>query len=171
MARTRKTSREALEEKIEKAEADVIAAKKKYDQATANLKELLDKRDAIRKEEILSAVVKSGRSYEEIMSFLNAGSDGEKTEKQNYFELQIQRYSIQAEKSWKFTHKLPQEEILDKYFDWGCNEIYATGNINETKAGIGYGIIKTTFDILEKNEYIETELIGDAVAYEKEIVG
>ena len=44
MARTRKTSREALEEKIEKAEADVIAAKKKYDQATANLKELLDKK-------------------------------------------------------------------------------------------------------------------------------
>ena len=39
------------------------------------------KRDAIRKEEILSAVVKSGQSYEEIMNFLNAGSDGEKTEK------------------------------------------------------------------------------------------
>ena len=37
---------QALEEKIEKAEADVIAAKKKYDQATANLKELLDKREA-----------------------------------------------------------------------------------------------------------------------------
>ena len=70
MARTRKTSKEALEEKIKKAEADVIVAKKKY-----------DKRDAIRKEEILSAVVKSGRSYEEIMNFLNAGSDGEKTEK------------------------------------------------------------------------------------------
>ena len=33
MARTRKTSKEALEEKIEKAEADVIAAKKRYDQA------------------------------------------------------------------------------------------------------------------------------------------
>ena len=70
MARTRKTSKEALEEKIKKAEADVIAAKKKYDQATANLKELLDKRDAIRKEEILSAVVKSGRSYEERFFFL-----------------------------------------------------------------------------------------------------
>ena len=82
MARTRKTSKEALEEKIKKAEADVIAAKKKYDQATANLKELLDKRDAIRKEEILSAVVKNEwQSYEEIMNFLNAGSDGEKTEK------------------------------------------------------------------------------------------
>ena len=48
----------------------MIAAKKKYDQATANLKELLDKRDAIRKEEILSAVVKSGRSYEERFFFL-----------------------------------------------------------------------------------------------------
>ena len=71
-----------MEEKIEKAEADVIAVKKKYDQATANLKELLDKRDAIRKEEILSAVVKNEwQSYEEIMNFLNVGSDGEKTEK------------------------------------------------------------------------------------------
>ena len=36
-------------------------------QATTNLKELLDKRDAIRKEEILSAVVKSERSYEDIL--------------------------------------------------------------------------------------------------------
>ena len=71
MARTRKTSREALDEKIEKAEADVIVAKKKYDHENAVLKELLDKRDAIRKDEILSAIVKSGRSYEEIMNFLN----------------------------------------------------------------------------------------------------
>ena len=36
---------------------------------------------SIRKEEILSAVVKNGQSYEEIMNFLNAESDGEKTEK------------------------------------------------------------------------------------------
>ena len=63
MARTRKTSKEALEEKIEKAEADVIAAKKKYDQATANLKELLDKRDAIRTEEILSNRIVLSRRY------------------------------------------------------------------------------------------------------------
>ena len=62
---------EALDEKIEKVEADVIAAKKRYDPETAVLKELLDKRDAIRKDEILSAIVKSGRSYEEIMDFLN----------------------------------------------------------------------------------------------------
>lgn len=80
MARTRKTSREALDEKIEKAEADVIAAKKRYDHTTAVLKELLDKRDAIRKDEILSAIVKSGRSYEEIMNFLNVEETEGKTE-------------------------------------------------------------------------------------------
>lgn len=80
MARTRKTSREALDEKIEKAEADVIAAKKRYDQATANLKQLLDKRDAIRKEEIMEAIVKSGRSYTEIMDFLNVAINKKKTE-------------------------------------------------------------------------------------------
>ena len=80
MARTRRTSREALDEKIEKAEADVIVAKKRYDHATAVLKELLDKRDAIRKAQILSAIVKSGRSYEEIMKFLNVGEIEGKTE-------------------------------------------------------------------------------------------
>ena len=72
MARTRKTSKEALEEKIEKAEKDVITAKKKYDEATANLKHLLDKRDALRKEELIAAVTKSSRSYEEILAFLEA---------------------------------------------------------------------------------------------------
>ena len=82
MARTRKTSREALGEKIEKAEADVIAAKKRYDHATAVLKELLDKRDAIRKDEILSAIVKSGRSYEEIMDFLNVEETERETTEQ-----------------------------------------------------------------------------------------
>ncbi|MCI5528993.1 MAG: hypothetical protein MR406_02480, partial [Blautia sp.] len=59
-------------EKIEKAEKDVITAKKKYDEATANLKQLLDKRDALRKEELIAAVTKSSRSYEEILAFLEA---------------------------------------------------------------------------------------------------
>ena len=36
MARTRKTSKEALEEKIEKAEADVIAAKKKIQRSISS---------------------------------------------------------------------------------------------------------------------------------------
>ena len=76
MARTRKTSKEALEEKIEKAEEDVITAKKKYDEATANLKQLLDKRDSLRKEELIAAVTKSSRSYEEILALHITTSNG-----------------------------------------------------------------------------------------------
>ena len=66
---------------------------------------------------------------------------------------------------------LPQKEIIENYFKWGCQEIYATGNIeNHNSYGCGYGIIKTTFDILEKNEYIETELFGNAgQLYEKQV--
>lgn len=78
MARVRKNSKDGLDEKIEKAEADVIATRKKHDDATANLKQLLNKRDAIRKEELIAAVGKSGRSYEEILAFLN--TDSEKAE-------------------------------------------------------------------------------------------
>lgn len=74
MARVRKNSKDALDEKIEKAEADVIATKKKHDDATANLKQLLNKKDAIRKEELIAAVEKIGRSYEEILAFLNTDS-------------------------------------------------------------------------------------------------
>lgn len=69
-------------------------------------------------------------------------------------------------------HKLPRGQVIDKYFKWGCGEVYATGNIEESSSyNWGYGIVKTTFDILEENEYIETKLIGDALPYGREQVG
>ncbi len=68
MART--TGKELLEQKIEKAQEDVVKAKKKYDTATALLKKLLDKRDAIRAEEIMTAIAKSDRSYDDIMRYI-----------------------------------------------------------------------------------------------------
>ena len=68
-------------------------------------------------------------------------------------------------------HKLPRKEILNKYSEWGCDEIYTTGNVEKEDVGEGYGIIKTIFDILEQNEFIETELIGEATVYKKEIAG
>jgi len=76
MARTRKSSKDTLNEKIEKAQADVVAAKKRYDEMKALLKQLLDKRDAMRKEELAAAVAKSNRTYEEIMVFLNTDNSG-----------------------------------------------------------------------------------------------
>lgn len=66
----RQTSMESLEVKIEKAEQKVIQTKKAYDSATEELKKLLDKRDAIRRDEIMVAVVKSKKSYDEILKFL-----------------------------------------------------------------------------------------------------
>ncbi len=69
MART--TSMEALEKRISKAQELVSRRKKQYDAAVAELSDLLDKRDAIRREELVSAIMKSERTYEEVMEFLN----------------------------------------------------------------------------------------------------
>lgn len=70
----RKTSIGLLEQKISIAQEEVSKAKKRYDAATSNLQKLLDKREALRNEELLSAVAKSTRSYDEIMQYLEGKS-------------------------------------------------------------------------------------------------
>ena len=70
----RMTSMEALEQKIEKAQALVSRKKKEYDTAISNLSDLLDKRDAIRRDELMKAILKSSRTYEEVMAFLDDGT-------------------------------------------------------------------------------------------------
>ena len=42
---------------------------------TATLKDLLDKRDALRQKKLLDAIAQSGRSYEEIMQYLHSKSE------------------------------------------------------------------------------------------------
>jgi energy-converting hydrogenase A subunit M len=69
----RVTSMEALERKIEKAQEQVSKTKKQYDAALAALSDLLDKRDAIRRDELVNAIMKSNRTYEEVLSFLGDG--------------------------------------------------------------------------------------------------
>ena len=64
---------EALDAKIEKAQAQVSKAKKQYDAAVAALSDLLDKRDALRRDELVKAIMKSDRTYEEVLEFLGAG--------------------------------------------------------------------------------------------------
>ena len=49
--------------------------KKEYDKATKALKDLLDKRDSIRREELINAISKSNRTYDEIMQFLKIKDD------------------------------------------------------------------------------------------------
>ena len=72
MART--TSMATLDQKIEKAQEQVSKTKKAYDAAIAALSDLLDKRDAIRKDELIKAMAKSDRTYEEVLEFLSSGN-------------------------------------------------------------------------------------------------
>lgn len=74
----RLSSMDALEKKIEKAQEQVSRTKKQYDAAVSKLSDLLDKRDALRRDELVKAIMKSDRTYEEVLDFLNAGAeDGE----------------------------------------------------------------------------------------------
>ena len=70
MARTRKTI--TLDEKIEKAQEAVEKTKARYDAAVKDLRMLLEKKDAQRKQELLKALENSSRSFDEIMEFLKA---------------------------------------------------------------------------------------------------
>ena len=74
MTRTRKTSKEALEEKIEKCQKQVIRTKAAYEKAVVDLQVLLDKQKELRKDELMEAVAKSNRSYVEILQFIQGTS-------------------------------------------------------------------------------------------------
>jgi len=69
MART--AGIESLEQKIEKAQVDVVKTKQKYDAAVSKLGDIMDKRDALKRDELVTTIMKSNKSYEEILRFLN----------------------------------------------------------------------------------------------------
>ena len=71
----RMSSMEALEKKIEKAQEQVSRTKKRYDAAIAKLSDLLDKRDALRRDELVKAIMKSDRTYDEVLEFLGMSSE------------------------------------------------------------------------------------------------
>lgn len=73
MARGKKrVGMDVINEQIEAAQEEVIKAKQKYDAATDRLKELLDKKKELQTEELMAAVMKSKRSYEEIIRYINS---------------------------------------------------------------------------------------------------
>lgn len=73
----RMISMESLEKKIGKAQELVSRKKKEYDAAVSALSDLLDKRDALQRDELIKAILKSDRTYEEVLAFLDTGDDGE----------------------------------------------------------------------------------------------
>lgn len=69
MARPRKNNI-TIDEEIIKQEEQVSKSKAKYDADVKKLKDLYAKKDEMKKKELLAAVGKSGKTYEEILRFL-----------------------------------------------------------------------------------------------------
>lgn len=61
-----------LDQKIEKVKEKVDKAQAEYNAVAKELKELMDKRDKIQANEIIKAIAKSGKSYEEVIEYINA---------------------------------------------------------------------------------------------------
>jgi len=68
MAQTRQTV--SIDDKITKAQGNVERSKSKYDAAVTELRQLLEKREAMRKNILINAITRSKRSYDEILQFL-----------------------------------------------------------------------------------------------------
>ena len=66
----RKVNTDTLDAKIEQQKAALEKAKAKYEAEKETLAELIKLRNEMRKEELMEAVIKSDRSYAEIMAFI-----------------------------------------------------------------------------------------------------
>ena len=69
MARPRKNNI-TIDEEIIKQEEQVSKSKAKYDADVKKLKDLYAKKDEMKKKELLAAVEKSSKTYEEILRYL-----------------------------------------------------------------------------------------------------
>lgn len=70
MARTKSAA--SLDEQIEKAQDHLAKAKAQYDSAAAELRKLLEERDARRQKLLMAAIAKSDKSFEDILRFLES---------------------------------------------------------------------------------------------------
>ena len=68
MARTKSTV--SLDGRIREAERKVTEAKAKYDCAVSELKSLLDERKELQMKELMHEMLKSGKSFEEVIRLI-----------------------------------------------------------------------------------------------------
>jgi septal ring factor EnvC (AmiA/AmiB activator) len=73
----RKVNTDTLDAKIEQQKAALEKAKAKYEAEKEKLAELIKLRNEMRKEELMEAVIKSDRSYAEIMAFIKGAPETE----------------------------------------------------------------------------------------------
>ena len=62
---------QALKTKIAKAEERVLSTKAEHEKAVEELKALLDEQKELETKELMTAIEKSGKSYEEILRLIN----------------------------------------------------------------------------------------------------
>lgn len=67
----RKKSTEAIEAEINKTKSDMSRLQDRYDKLADKLKELQEQKRRIEGDAIMDAYLKSGKSFDEIMTFLN----------------------------------------------------------------------------------------------------
>ena len=70
--------RMSLDERIDKAEAAVASAKKKYDDALDELEKLVAKRKELDDKKVLKAYHSGQKTADEIIAFINSGDEDEK---------------------------------------------------------------------------------------------
>lgn len=71
MAKAKKARRSAtLDCRITAAQDKVVRAKARYEKAVKTLEALMEKREEIRRRELMEAVKKSDHTYEEILCFI-----------------------------------------------------------------------------------------------------
>lgn len=71
----------SIDDKIAKAEENVVRTKAKYTEAVKILEELMAKKKAMQTEELMKIFENSSRSYEEVVEFLTAGMTEEQKAK------------------------------------------------------------------------------------------
>jgi septal ring factor EnvC (AmiA/AmiB activator) len=71
MARTKSIA--SIEAQITKAQQDLVKAKAKYDTIADNLEKLMVQKKEHQARQIMDAFIKSGKSFQEIINFLNTG--------------------------------------------------------------------------------------------------
>lgn len=69
----RKVTTESLDMKIEQQKEVLEKAKVKYEAEKEELAKLIKLRNEMRKEELMEAVIKSDRTYEEILAYIKGG--------------------------------------------------------------------------------------------------
>lgn len=67
----RKRSTESIETEITKVKSDMSRLQDRYDKLADRLKDLQEQKRRIESDAIMDAYLKSGKSFEEIMTFLN----------------------------------------------------------------------------------------------------